>query len=141
MVSRIVSRKQALKLESAADLEPEGGLEPPTCRLRVGCATTTPLGPGAGEALLPGRTRVYRTLLGPFQRITRPRHGAPGDLSGAHRGSPDGEAGHRDRGATQGGLDREEGRLEGELGGRADGQAAVGLLQGGGGTDRCRGVE
>src|SRR6266508_4544824 len=51
----------------------------------------------------------------------------------------DGQTPDRDRRATKGGLDGEEGGLQGELGGGADGEAAVGLLQGAGGANGgCR---
>src|SRR6266568_9113386 len=57
------------------------------------------------------------------------------DLPARSRRSADGEAGHLRWCPVQGGLKREERRFEGELGRGADGQATVGLLERGGGTD------
>src|SRR6187397_3139410 len=60
----------------------------------------------------------------------------PTTSRGANRGSAtDGEAVHGDGGAAEGGLDREERRLQGEEGGGADGQAPVGFLQRSGGAE------
>src|SRR5215211_8596134 len=50
--------------------------------------------------------------------------------------APDGEAVDGNGRAAEGGLDGEEGGFEGEEGGGADGQAAVGLLEGSGGPQR-----
>jgi hypothetical protein len=60
-VAKWLPEKQAKHTRQVADLalwEPEVGFEPTTFRLRVGCATTTPLGPG----VVPNRSARSRSV-------------------------------------------------------------------------------
>ena len=113
--------QRAIHALSCWFVEPEVGFEPTTFRLRVGCATTTPLG-------LAG----WPKLVGAKAECTEARWGGPGRSGGS---AADGEAVDGDGGAAEGGLGGEEGGLEGEEGGGADGQAAVGLLDRAGGAE------
>src|SRR5215216_5774253 len=86
---------------------------------------------------MPGQSRDGRPSPRSLAIPPPPRRAGPTRPGGGNppRSAADGEAVDGDRRAAEGGLDREEGGFQGEEGGGADGQAAVGLLEGAGGAE------
>jgi hypothetical protein len=92
-----------------AQMEPEEGFEPSTFRLRVGCATTTPLGLGGMAERVGAEGGVYRSGWG-WAREGRPGVGCchhllvgPGPTP-SRASAADGEAVDGDGGAAESGL-------------------------------------